>query len=233
MKTKVHLANGSTTPAAYLTDEDDIYQPLAELGFQKPCKVLVLVGGAHAMSSEDMETARPFFQNFLVPFIERHKAAVLDGGSNSGVMRLMGESRAAVNAKFPLIGVLPASVVQDVNVAEPNHSHFLLVPGVYWGDECSWIARFATALSRGEPSLTVLVNGGEVSFQDVQCSISERRKVYAIEGTGRIADDLAAVARGEKDLTSARPLAASGLIIPFAIDKEGCPRTSIDVLAFD
>jgi hypothetical protein len=76
-------------------------------------------------------------------------------------------------------------------VLQPHHTHFLLVPGDHWGDESPWIARVATLLAGEAPSVTLLVNGGEISRQDVAHSLAAGRPVLVVAGTGRLADELA------------------------------------------
>ena len=80
-------------------------------------------------------------------------------------------------------------------ILDPNHTHFLLVPGEHWGDESFWIAKIATKIAEGKKSITILVNGGEISKQDVGYSSGENRSTFVIRGTGRLADKMPA---GEK-----------------------------------
>ena len=80
--------------------------------------------------------------------------------------------------------------MEDKVPLDPNHTHFVLVPGSKWGDESPWIAKLATVLSGGNPSLTILVNGGEISRLDVENSLVTDRPVLALKGSGRLADEL-------------------------------------------
>ncbi|MEO1294327.1 MAG: hypothetical protein AAFW75_00715 [Cyanobacteria bacterium J06636_16] len=127
-----------------------------------------------------------------------------DGGTDAGVMRLMGQARTTIGGTFPLIGVAPQSLVSlpdraaehpDASTLEPHHTHCLLVPGENWGDESAWIAEIATQLSGSHESLTILVNGGSVTVKDAYASIKAGREVLIISGTGRVADDLTAALR--------------------------------------
>jgi hypothetical protein len=88
----------------------------------------------------------------------------------------------------------------------------VLVPGTAWGDEAPWIARVATELAGGWPSLTVLVNGGDISYTDVACSLRAGRPALTIAGSGRTADQLASAVRGGPADEDAVRLAASGLV---------------------
>jgi hypothetical protein len=73
---------------------------------------------------------------------------------------------------------------------EPHYSHFILVPGSEFGDESPWIVDAATLLSNGHRSVTILINGGEVSRKDIELSLEHGRSVIALSRTGRLADEL-------------------------------------------
>ncbi|WP_181314358.1 hypothetical protein [Phormidesmis priestleyi] len=93
-----------------------------------------------------------------------------------------------------------------------NHSHFLRVPGSKWGDESAWIADVATQLAAGAPSVTVLINGGEVTWEDARQSVRAGRLVITIADSGRTADLLAAGLRADPTDARAKELIASGLV---------------------
>lgn len=181
---------GGATPAAVA----------AVLGIEYPRKVILLFGGAARLADSDFGRLRPLFEDALVQAAQRVDAMVMDGGTDSGVMRLMGEARTAAGAGFPLLGVAPIGTVaipgREPPVAgspelEPNHTHFALVPGAEWGDELGWVDALAAELSAGERSVAVLVNGGDLARQDIERSLAAGRPAVVIAGTGRLADELA------------------------------------------
>jgi hypothetical protein len=65
------------------------------------------------------------------------------------------------------------------------------VPGEEFGDESAWIVDTATLLSKDHQSVTILINGGEVSRKDIQLSLESGRHVIVLSRTGRLADELA------------------------------------------
>jgi hypothetical protein len=104
-----------------------------------------------------------------------------------------------------LIGVVFDSLLmteEPASILDPNHTHFFLIPGDDWGDESSWIAKIATAITRDakatltggvsnlQKSITVLINGGNISRTDVEYSLLENRPTFVIRGTGRMADEI-------------------------------------------
>lgn len=88
----------------------------------------------------------------------------------------------------------------------------LLVPGSNWGDESAWIAEVATQLALGKPSVTVLINGGEVTWEDARQSVRAGRLLITVAGSGRTADLIAAGLRGDSSDERAKELIASGLV---------------------
>jgi len=58
------------------------------------------------------------------------------------------------------------------------------------------MADLANLLADGKPSVTVLINGGKVTWLDAWESVKAGRPVLVIAGTGRTADELAGAIRG-------------------------------------
>lgn len=194
---------------------------LSQLGLNRKRPTLVLVGGAGGISQDDMSRLQRLFVEEIAPMAQALGLAVIDGGTDAGVMRLMGQARTEIGGTFPLIGVAASGTVvlpdvpasnPDAASLEPNHSHFVLVPGSNWGDESPWLSQIANVLSEGCPSLTIAINGGEITLQDVFHSVQAGRPVVTVEGSGRTADKLAAALRGEKTDCRVGQLVASKLV---------------------
>lgn len=222
------FADGLTACAVEISDADELPSAVVTLGLQPPRPTLVLVGGAEGLDESDIERLRPTFVAGIVPILERFGAVTVDGGTHSGVMRILGEARSALGATFPLVGVVAAGTVRIPGrpnpphadaMLEPHHTHFLIVPGEQWGAESPWIADAATALSGTAPSVTVLINGGQIAYLDVEHSVQATRRVIVIAGSGRTADALAGAIAGTADDERAHALAASGLISSVPVDE--------------
>ncbi|NJR41558.1 MAG: hypothetical protein HC767_01725 [Akkermansiaceae bacterium] len=207
------FSNGNVAKAIQLSDtverlgKQGIRDALAQMGL--PCSqhpVLVLIGGANGAAGE-LKRLPFLFENILAPIAQEMQAIVVDGGTDSGVMRLMGHARASIGATFPLVGVCPGELVNlrglstqtrfsqsdlsDRVALEPHHTHFFLVPGFEWGAESKYFAKLATTIAQGQPSLAVLVNGGNISLDDAKKNIAEGRPLVVITNTGRLADEIA------------------------------------------
>ena len=198
------------------------------LDLHPPLPVVVVVGGAGGLPEADKNRLETLFAVGIEPVLRRCGAVAVDGGTNAGVMRVVGEARATSGASYPLIGVVVADKVQIPGrprtgdhraVLEPHHSHFVIVPGDTWGEESSWIARFASLLAQDLPSVTVLLNGGDIAYDDVAHSVREHRPVVVVAGSGRTADVLADAVLGRPSPERARLLVASGLIHSVPVDQ--------------
>jgi SLOG in TRPM, prokaryote len=214
----VRLGGGRRANAVRVGSVADLARAADELGVGGRA-VLVVVGGASRMSAADERRLAPLFRDVLAPLAQRHGATVIDGGTDTGVMRLIGGARGDSGARFPLVGVVVEELTDDSMRAtvdgmelEPNHTHFVFVPGSEWGEEAPWLARLASVVSGSEGSATVLVDGGEIAVEDVRLSIDADRRVVVLDGSGRTADALAAAIRGEATDPAIATLAASGLL---------------------
>lgn len=189
------------------------------------CPTLVVIGGASRLSEEDFDRVRRLFVEALVPIAQKWQAVVVDGGTDAGVMQLMGQARAELGASFPLVGVCPAALVtlpnqavsEDATFLEPHHTHFVLVSGDRWGDESVGMARLATEISRGAASVAILINGGEVTWQDAKANTDEGRLLIVVSGSGRTADILAAAVEGKTIEPRAKELIETGLVRPIEL----------------
>lgn len=182
---------------------DDLPALLSAAGLTGPRPVLVVVGGASGLDDTGLEDARAVVERVAMPAAVHCGAAVVDGGTDAGVMRLVGRAHAWAGSPNPLVGVAVQRLVRvpgrastglgpDAVGAEPHHTHLVLVPGDQWGDESPYLSAVAGLLSGTSPAVTLVVNGGTVTIADVQISVAAGRPVVVAAGTGRTADELAA-----------------------------------------
>jgi hypothetical protein len=216
---RLEFPNTGDALGVRVSEANELNSALAALGLHPPRPAVVVVGGAGGFDEADMDRLRALFVSGIVPVMEKFGAVGVDGGTLAGVMRLFGEARAAVG--IPLVGVVAAGTVQlpgtqppqqGAAELEPHHTHFVIVPGDQWGAESPWIAQAATVLADGAPSITVLINGGEIAYADVERSVQAGRSVVAVAGSGRTADEFAAALAGESADERAAALIPSGLI---------------------
>ena len=209
-------------PFARVAEPADLSAALKALGLALHRPVLALVGGAGGMMPDQLagmaEAMKP-----LVPALDRWGAAVVDGGTDSGVMRVIGQARDSAGASFPLVGVAAEGTVvvpgrlpaPDAAALEPHHTQVILVPGDAWGDESPWLSRVVTAIAGGGPSLTLVVNGGQITYDDIGYSLRAGRPVIILAGTGRTADTICtAGSQGENARAAHVAASPDTLIVP-------------------
>lgn len=212
--TDVYLTGSRLAQAMWVSSQVPKHEALRRYGFVEPHPVMVIIGGAGVLDRDlaknpSLKTAlQSFFQEVLAPLAQTQGLIVMDGGTKSGVISLMGESRVAIAAEFPLIGVVPQGKAQlpgqpstgatSTHNLEPNHTHFFLIPGDQWGQESPWLADFATLIAaEQQPVLTVLMNGGPTSLVDLQANLAAGCLVVIVKGSGRLADQVGAAVAGE------------------------------------
>jgi hypothetical protein len=201
-----------------IASTDEIAAALDSAGLRLDRAVIVLVGGAGTMGEKESETVAQVLRDEVVPVAERRDAVVIDGGTDSGVMQLIGRARSTLGGRFPLIGVAAEGTVlvpeagtpsPDAVKLEPNHTLFLLVPGTQWGDETRWMMDVAGVVAGHRSSVTVLMNGGQIAYTDVAASLRSGRPVVVLAGSGRTADAIAKARAGNGGDNRAVEIAAS------------------------
>jgi hypothetical protein len=183
---QISLKGDKTRNAAHISDNTEIEKALDELQIPHPKPVIVLVGGANKFP---MRKAI----RIVARLAEATHSVVVDGGTQAGIMQEIGRQRKQNKFSFPLIGVVFDSLLMQEepgSILDPNHTHFFLIPGNDWGAESAWISKIGTAIAGDQKSITVLVNGGNISKTDVEYSLLENRPTFVMRGTGRMADEI-------------------------------------------
>jgi hypothetical protein len=198
---KINFPDGQAF-CVFPAERSDLAQAISELHLNENYPVIVLIGGE--IDRQEAEATRRAIQT-ISRIAEELNALIVCGGTDMGVMAKIGQMRAQNHYKFPLIGITleematwpegPRSTKfmwwgKQRWQLEPHYSHFILVPGSDFGDESPWIVDAATILSKGRQSVTILINGGEVSRKDIKLSLKHGRPVIALSSTGRLADEL-------------------------------------------
>ena len=189
---QISLKRGVTVAAVNIVENKDLQQALTDLQIPHPKPVIVLVGGASGIGWLDKFPMRKAIR-IIARLAEETQSVVVDGGTQAGVMQEIGRQRKQNKFSFPLIGVVFDSLLMQEepgSILDPNHTHFFLIPGNDWGDESAWISKIGTAIAGEQKSITVLVNGGNISRTDVEYSLLENRPTFVMRGTGRMADEI-------------------------------------------
>lgn len=203
------FANGNTAKAVRIKSSKMVGEALATLQMTEPRPVIFVSGGAGGMSDKDKRLTRNIIEA-VGDFAEERNAVIVDGGTESGIMQMLGDVRRAHDHKFLLIGVSPLGKISYPGYKNPNeeayledsHSHFVLVDGEEWGAESEAIVLLTKMLSGNgkQPSIGILINGGRIAMQEVYLATTHERKmsIIVLEGSGRAADDISTAFRTGK-----------------------------------
>jgi hypothetical protein len=189
---QISLKRDLTVKAAHISEDKEIEEALTELEIPHPKSVIVLVGGAGGIGWWDKFPMRKAIR-IIARLAEETQSIVVDGGTQAGIMTEIGRQRKQNKFSFPLVGVVFDSLImkkEPGTILDPNHTLFFLIPGNNWGDESSWISKIATQIAGAKKSITILVNGGQISKTDVSYSVMEDRPTFVMRGTGRMANEI-------------------------------------------
>lgn len=203
MRTQTLQFPNNQSLCVFPDDINDLQLVITELNLPDNRPVIVLIGG---FIHKEYEKNSWIAIRAIAKFAETRQATVICGGTDLGIMALIGQHRVEMQCSFNLIGVTVKDTVtwpkgpksgkflwwgKERWPLAQGYSHFILVPGKDFGDESPWIVDLATLLSRGYQSITILANGGAISQKDIELSLEHGRPVIALAGTGRLADELA------------------------------------------
>ncbi len=107
--------------------------------------VIVSIGAADNLDQKLANKLASLFNRGIARGADETKSIIIDGGTQAGVMQLMGTAVAERSRKTQLIGVAPAGLVSypggpaTGTALESNHTHFVLVEGNEWGVETPFL----------------------------------------------------------------------------------------------
>lgn len=197
----VTFANGQTALVVHAPGSTRPGDLVERLGLPATGPVIVVVGGGDSLPSDLVPRLSDLFVEGLVRGAEDNQAVVVDGGTESGVMAVVGHAVAERDRRTLLVGVAPAAKVgypggpdhADAVPLEPNHSHFVLVDGADWGSETKTMFALADALAaQSAKAVGVVVGGGNVARREILEMVRRGWPIVVIPGTGGVADDIVA-----------------------------------------
>jgi SLOG in TRPM, prokaryote len=230
MRNTITFDNGNHAVVVTARCDTDAQTILKSLGIAQPHALIMVFGGAKGLDDSRKACLAELFTSAVAPAAAEVGALVIDGGTQAGVMAMMGEAFARNGGESQLLGIAPAGKVtypggpNDSNIGdgaplEPNHSHFVLVESDEWGGETSTMFKLAQALNVAV--VTMLINGGQIAENEALRTVRNGWPLLVVEGSGRFADELSAVARNTRLNTSAtiQEITRSGRVKLFSIDK--------------
>jgi hypothetical protein len=199
----IRFSDQQYAPAMRLAVDADPQEVINTFHLLTPRPTLFISGGASGMSEADVIATRNLIEHGVAKFASEHHLTVVDGGTDAGVMGMIGTARRKHGYTFPLIGVAPLHTVRypgwytdqpDNALLEDGHSHFVLVDADEWGAESGMIVNLTRAIAnRQHPMLGILINGGKIAERDVYLATAKgdnRIPMVVIDGSGRTADTI-------------------------------------------
>ena len=229
-KDTVTFENGNRAVVITAPRDASAQAILDALEITSPRAVILLFGGAAGLDDSRKDHLATLFADGVTPVAAELGALIIDGGTQSGVMAMMGEAVARSPGTFQLLGIAPkgkithpeiagASAVSDGAPLEPNHSHFVLVESAEWGGETGKMLEIARAFKA--PIVAILVNGGAIAADEALRSVRNGWQLLVVEGSGRFADELSAAVRDGQSAKSVEvsEIARSGRVALFHVDE--------------
>jgi hypothetical protein len=228
-KNTITFDNGNHAFVVTAGCDTDAQTILKTLDIAQPHGVIMVFGGAKGLDDSRKARLTELFSDAIAPAAAAVGALVIDGGTQSGVMAMMGEAVARDGRRSHLLGIAPAGKItypggpSEAGVAdgaplEPNHSHFVLVESEEWGGETGTMFELAQALN--VPVATMLINGGKITGGEALQSVRNGWQLLVVEGSGRFADELSAAVRDGQLVRSAEvnEIVRSGRVALFHVD---------------
>jgi hypothetical protein len=231
----ITFPNQHTAKAARVDQDSETSAILRLLELDGPARpALFISGGAGAMSEDDKARTYHIIE-IIGRFAEENNVVVIDGGTESGIMQMIGDVRRKANYTFPLIGVAPLGKVSFPGFKNPNeeaeledsHTHFVLIDASKWGDESRMLIRLTHAIAghqqdEHKPTTGILINGGKIALQEVYLASATELKMpmLVLEGSGRAADEISTAFRsGQTKRSILRAILAGGEVSLISIDE--------------
>lgn len=206
----IQFPNGNTAKAIRAKPNEHPAFLLRTLGFTPPQPILFISGGASGMSEQDKQRTEHMMEAVAL-FAEQNRIVVVDGGTESGIMKMCGDIRVRNRYQFPLLGVSPLGLVSFPNYSNPNaqaeledgHTHFVLVEGDEWGAESEMIINLTMTMCGAgtvnrKPAAGILINGGKIAMQEIYLATTRDKyklPIIVLDGSGRAADEISTAFR--------------------------------------
>jgi hypothetical protein len=203
----INFENNRAATAVFPPANAKAEEIIAALGLADYKAVLLVIGGADSIDDKLKPRLTQLFGRGIARAAANIGAAIIDGGTKAGVMEMIGQGVADRGFNSSLIGVAPRTLVAypgststgDVAL-DSNHSHFVLVDGDAWGSETSTIFQLVGQLRKKVPGVALLAGGGDTTRNEVLQAVRQSLPLIVVEGSGGLADELAAAWKARPDL---------------------------------
>jgi hypothetical protein len=210
----VTFPNGNRARLVYAREGVQASEISAALDLSLGLPLVIVIGGADSLDRALERRLAHLLREGVTRAAASANAMMIDGGTQAGVMTLMGAAAALEGECGRLIGVAPAGKVTypggppvggDEAPLDSNHGRFVLAPADEWGGETVTMFQLADAISKGHRVAVVLIGGGRVAEEELRAALERGYPVIALAGTGGFSDrllrSLASAKHGTADLS--------------------------------
>lgn len=173
---------------------------LAALDIPLGRPVIVVAGSASADIDAATEDALGLLiQLVIAPVCLEEGVVVVSGGTDAGVMAMLGNAMADLAPDCVLVGVAPdrkllgyGAVADDDDAAraEPHH-RLIRTPGNCWGGEGPTLVRVAERIAANHPIVVLGLGGGSGTRRELQLAARRRWPVLLVTGCAGTSEALA------------------------------------------
>src|ERR1700756_1135818 len=110
-KKKISFENGNHAVVVIVPCDTDSRAILKMLDLAQPNALVIVLGGPKELDDSQRTRLAELFSDAIAPAAAELGALIIDGGTQSGVMAMMGEAVARNGRKSQLLGIAPAGEV--------------------------------------------------------------------------------------------------------------------------
>ncbi len=206
---KIVFANGNQAKYVEQASGASVDDMIKSLGVRQPETIIISLGGAKDLDTDKIAKLTHMYSRGVADAAEDLDALIIDGGTDSGVMAMMGQSLRNRKKKLALLGIAPEGkiLLSDSQVPdetgryplEPHHSFFMLAKSNEWGGETDLMVEVAKSFSFKAQVVVVLANGGENAKIEMLRCVREGWPIIILKDSGRFADHLADLKEGKTE----------------------------------
>jgi hypothetical protein len=173
---------------------------VARIAPERGVPVVVILGSADTLTEAQEVLIEKALRVMIAPSASERSAIVIDGGTDSGVMRLVGLTFNEAGSNCRLVGVVPEAKLivdaqgehQDDDRARPApcHDDIILTGGDEWGSELTALIGIVERLTADAPVLVIVAGGGDHTRREFEVAQDRGWPTLVLTRTGGTADRL-------------------------------------------